>query len=186
MERYLFKTLARWVSARFPTTGMPVSISFCAASWSRMKRSHCVELHTTTLGWDMVNLSQSWPMEKSYNLKQNHEIGCLKTRILYHPYKEYPQTLGTLSSSQNRSRKSPWDFETYAWWGDFASLCCFYFSVVPATPGYPHIRKHQHVTQYQAWGLFNPNLDKSWMQKYHGDFWNRVKISGKNMEFSGC
>lgn len=140
MERYLFKTLARWVSARFPTTGMPVSISFCAASWSHMKRSHCVELHTTTLGWDMVNLSQSWPMEKSYNLKQNHEIGCLKTRILYHPYKEYPQTLGALSSLQNKVENHLETLKLMHGGGDFASLCCFYFSVVPATPGYPHIR----------------------------------------------
>jgi hypothetical protein len=31
IERYLFKTLFLWVSACFPTIGMPVSISFWAA-----------------------------------------------------------------------------------------------------------------------------------------------------------
>ncbi len=43
---------------------------------------------TTISGWDMVNLSQSWPIEKWWNLEWNHEIGCLKIRILYHWYKE--------------------------------------------------------------------------------------------------
>jgi len=84
-------------------------------------------------------------MEKSYNLKQNHEIGCLKTRILYHPYKEYPQTLGALSSLQNKVENH---LETLKLMHGGVTLRLFVVFIFPWCLRPRDI--HTSATQYQA------------------------------------